>query len=566
MTSWVNRPADGLTLSKGAKRRAVRVLRSTRTKAIMRVGRGRESRVELEKKLAEALQQQAATSEVLRVISSSPTHVQLVFDTIAESARRLCDADFCAVFRFDGQLLHLVTLRGVTDDAAEVWRRAFPVAPDRGSAAGRSVLSAATVQIPDVHVDPDYRFGKVAMVVTFRSIVAVPMIRDGFPIGAITVNRTQAGPFHERQIALLRTFADQAAIAIENTRLFEEVQARSRELARSVAELRALGEVSRAVSSTLKVETVLETIVGSAVQLSGCDSGIIYEFDEVTQTFHARASHRITAEHLTIVRVEPIRLGEGAVGRAGAIREPVQVADIADERQFVAPQTRGLLVREGLRSLLAVPLVREQRVLGGLVILRRELGAYSPEIVATLQTFAAQSVLAILNARLFREIEDKSRQLQLASEHKSEFVSSMSHGLRTPLNAVIGLTEMMITNTARFGTEKALEPLQRVHRAGTHLLDLINQVLDLSKIEAGKLELNPQTVELVPLIEEVIDTALQLAEQNKNRLVAETRETRLPHRRSDAAAANPAQFVEQCLQVHQRRRGQTTSAQSGRWP
>jgi two-component system, NtrC family, sensor kinase len=512
-------------LSKGAKSRArVRVLRSTRTKAITRVGCGGESRVELKKKLAEALQQQAATSEVLRVISSSATHVQVVFDTIAESARRLCDADFCAVFRFDRQLLHLVTIRGVTGDAAEVWRRAFPVAPDRGSAAGRSVLSAATVQIPDVRVDPDYRFGKVAAVVTFRSIVAVPMIRDGFPIGAITVNRTQAGPFHERQIALLRTFADQAAIAIENTRLFEEAQARSRELARSVAELRALGEVSRAVSSTIKLETVLETIVGCAVQLSGSDSGIIYEFDDVTQTFHARASHRITAEHLSIVRVEPIRFGEGAVGRAGAIREPVQVSDIADERQFVAPQTRGLLVREGLRSLLAVPLVREQRVLGGVVILRRELGAFSSEIVATLQTFAAQSVLAIQNARLFREIEDKSRQLQLASEHKSQFVSSMSHELRTPLNAVIGLTEMMITNVARFGTKNALEPLQRVHRAGTHLLGLINQVLDLSKIEAGKLELNPQTVELASLIDEVVGTARQLAQQNKNRLVVEAQE------------------------------------------
>jgi two-component system, NtrC family, sensor kinase len=510
---------------KGAKSRTQgRKSRSTGTKARTRVGRGRESRVELEKKLAEALQQQAATSEVLRVISSSPIHVQLVFDTIAESARRLCDADFCAVFRFDGQLLHLVTLCGVTGDAAEVWRHAFPVVPDRGSAAGRSVLSAATVQIPDVHIDPDYRFGKVATFVTFRSIVAVPMIRDGFPIGAITVNRTQAGPFHERQITLLRTFADQAAIAIENTRLFEEVQARSRELARSVAELRALGEVSRAVSSTLKLETVLETIVGCAVQLSGSDSGIVYEFDEIAQTFHARGWHRITAEHLAIVRAEPIRFGEGAVGRTGAIREPVQVADIADERQFVAPQTRGLLVREGLRSLLAVPLVREQRVLGGLVILRRELGAFSPEIVATLQTFAAQSVLAIQNARLFREIEDKSHQLQLASEHKSQFVSSMSHELRTPLNAVIGLTEMMITNAARFGTEKALEPLQRVHRAGTHLLGLINQVLDLAKIEAGKLELDPQTVELVPLIEEVIGTARQLAERNKNRLVAETPE------------------------------------------
>jgi signal transduction histidine kinase len=203
------------------------------------------------------------------------------------------------------------------------------------------------------------------------------------------------------------------------------------------------------------------------------------------------------------VRAEPIRFGEGAVGRAGAIREPVQVADIADERQFVAPQARGLLVREGLRSLLAIPLVREQRVLGGLVILRRELGAFSPDIVATLQTFAAQSVLAIQNARLFSEIEDKSRQLQQASEHKSQFVSSVSHELRTPLNAIIGLTDMLVTNAARFGTEKAKEPLQRVHRASTHLLGLINQVLDLSKIEAGKLELSPQTVQLARLIDDV---------------------------------------------------------------
>jgi GAF domain-containing protein len=209
------------------------------------------------------------------------------------------------------------------------------------------------------------------------------------------------------------------------------LQARTRELARSVAELRALGEVSRAVSSTLKLETLLETIVACAVQLSGSDSGIVYEFDEVAQTFQARGSHRITTEHLAIVRADPIRFGEGAIGRAGAIREPVQVADIADERQFVAPQTRGLLVREGLRSLLAVPLVREQRVLGGLVILRRELAAFSPEIVATLQTFAAQSVLAIQNARLFDEIEDKSRQLAEASQHKSQFLANMSHELRT---------------------------------------------------------------------------------------------------------------------------------------
>ena len=174
--------------------------------------------------------------------------------------------------------------------------------------------------------------------------------------------------------------------------------------------------------------------------------------------------------------------------------------------------------------------------------------------------------MAIENARLFDEIQDKNRQLQMASENKSQFVSSMSHELRTPLNAIIGLTEMMVTNAARFGTEKAQEPLQRVNRAGTHLLGLINQVLDLSKIEAGKLELNPQTVQLAPLIEEVIGTARQLAEQNKNRLIVDAQEnlgalTVDPH----AAAADPAQSAEQCVQVHEGGRGQATGAQDGRW-
>jgi signal transduction histidine kinase len=161
------------------------------------------------------------------------------------------------------------------------------------------------------------------------------------------------------------------------------------------------------------------------------------------------------------------------------------------------------------------------RTVGALVVRRKAPGEFSKSTVELRQTFAAQSVLAIQNARLFREIEEKSRQLATASENKSQFVSSVSHELRTPLNAIIGLTEMMVSNAARFGTEKAQEPLQRVNRAGTHLLGLINQVRDLSKIEAGKLELNPQTVQLRPLIDEVIGTARQLAEHNKNRLVVE---------------------------------------------
>jgi PAS domain S-box-containing protein len=226
-----------------------------------------------------------------------------------------------------------------------------------------------------------------------------------------SVWRREVAPFTDKQVELVTTFADQGAIAIENVRLFRELEARTGELTRSVEELRALGEVSQAVSSTLDLETVLATIVSRAVQLSGSASGIAYEYDEASRTFHARATHRISAEHLAAVQAAPIRLGDGAVGRAGVVRQPVEVADVEDERQLVAAQTRGILAREGMRSLLAVPLVREDRLLGGLVIIRRERGAFSAEIVATLQTFAAQSVLAIHNARMFREIQ---RQKQYA--------------------------------------------------------------------------------------------------------------------------------------------------------
>ena len=195
------------------------------------------------------------------------------------------------------------------------------------------------------------------------------------------------------------------------------------------------------------------------------------------------------SEHLKALRATPIRLGEGAVGHAGVIRTPVQVPDVADETQFVAPQTRALLVREGLQSLLAVPLVREERVLGGLVILRRELGAFFPEVVATLQTFATQSVLAIQNAQLFRELEAKSREVEAASRHKSEFLANMSHELRTPLNAILGFSEVLAERMFGEVNERQAEYLQDILSSGRHLLSLINDILDLSKVEAGRLEL-----------------------------------------------------------------------------
>ena len=361
--------------------------------------------------LTETLEQQTATGEILRVISSSPTDVQPVFDTIAESAMRLCEGQSCQVFRYEDGQVHFVASSGRSQLAVETARRAFPRPADPGSAAGRAILHGAVAHIPDVHADPEYDLGPVARAMDFRGIVAVPMMREGRAAGAIAVARVEAGPFSDRQIDLLKTFADQAVIAIENVRLFTELEARTDQLTRSVGELQALGEVSQAVGSTLDLNAVLETIVDRAVRLSGSDQGVIYEFDDASQTFHLRATHGMTAEYLQVMETAPIRVGEGAIGRAAITRQPVEVGDIQKDSQLVAAQAREQLIRQGMGSLLAVPLVREDRILGGLVIIRRQRGAFSPEVVAMLQTFATQSVLAIHNARLFLEIQ---RQKQYA--------------------------------------------------------------------------------------------------------------------------------------------------------
>jgi PAS domain S-box-containing protein len=351
-----------------------------------------------------ALEQQTATSEVLKVISRSAFDLQPVLETLVENAVRLGGANWGYIYRFDDGVFRVVADYGVPSDVRDFWRRT-PLEPGRGSGAARAALERRTIHIADVLADPEYVLGAVQTAHGVRSLLVVPMLGGSIVIGLFVLLRTEVRPFTDSQIALMETFADQAAIAIENARLLNELQERTAQLTRSVGELRALGEVSQAVGSTLELETVLETIVSRAVQLSGSDSGTVYEFDEATRSFHARASHRVSPEHLAALRAAPIRLGDGATGRAALTRQPVEVTDIRDEEQVVASQVRLLLIREGLRSLLAVPLIREDRVLGGLVILRREPGAFSPEVVSTLQTFAAQSVLAIHNARLFREVQ-----------------------------------------------------------------------------------------------------------------------------------------------------------------
>lgn len=301
----------------------------------------------------------------------------------------------------------------------------------------------------------------------------------------------------------------------EHSRTLEQkVEERTRALAQSVEELKALGEVSRAVSSTLDLETVLTSIVSHAVQLSATDAGTIYEYDEQSQKFQLRATYQMEEELIEALRANPPRLGEGAVGRAAATGEPVQIADILEDETYTK-RIRELMERFGSRASLAIPLLREDRIIGGLVVRRKTPGEFPAEVVELLKTFASHSVLAIQNARLFREIEEKGRQLELTSKYKSQFLANMSHELRTPLNAVLGYTRMLLMNVYGQLPQAIRDVLDRIDKSGRHLLGLINDVLDLSKIEAGQVTLSVNPYSVKEVVQNVVTAMQPLAAEKK---------------------------------------------------
>jgi signal transduction histidine kinase len=343
---------------------------------------------------------------------------------------------------------------------------------------------------------------ELAIAQGYQTLLVVPILREGQAVGAIIVAKAE-GPFSESQIELLKTFADQALIAIENVRLFKELEARTGELTQSVEQLTALGEVSQALSSTLDVETVLDTIVSRATQLAGADGCAISEYDDATELFHVRATHGIDATLIGTLRAMPLRKGEGTMGRAAETREPTQIADIAVTGAYQSP-LRDVLIGAGFRAVLSVPVLREEQIIGSLSLTRKSPGEFPPEVIEVLKTFATQSALAIQNARLFREIADKSAQLEAASRHKSEFLANMSHELRTPLNAIIGFSEILAEKMFGDVNEKQTEYLQDILESGRHLLSLINDILDLSKIEAGRMELELAEFDLPSAIENAL--------------------------------------------------------------
>src|SRR5262245_22432839 len=372
------------------------------------------------RELTAALDKQTVTSDILRVISRSQTDVQPVFDAIVASAVRLLGAHEGVLTRIVGdQIEHAASTftAGAEDPAV---RGAFPRPLNAEGTHAQAIRDRAPVNIADAQTHQAFSEARraVARARRYRSLAAVPLLRQDKAIGTIAVARREAGRFTDDEIALLQTFADQAVIAVENVRLFTELRERTAELTRSVDELTALGEVGQAISSTLDLETVLSTIVSRAVQLSGLDGGVVFEYDEAAEEFVQRVATETGGALAEARRTTRVRKGEGVLGRTAITLEPVQVPDITVPGAYQS-RLRENLIESGIRAILAVPMVGEDRLIGCLAVTRNHPGEFPAETIELLRTFATQSALAIQNARLFREIEDKSRQLEVASQHKS---------------------------------------------------------------------------------------------------------------------------------------------------
>jgi signal transduction histidine kinase/ActR/RegA family two-component response regulator len=434
----------------------------------------------------DAHQQLAATSEVLTALGRSGSDPEAVLGTIVESARRLCVADQSVIYLLDGNRYRLARTSGMSDEVRAILDEHPPVL-DRATLVGRVGLDRRTQQIEDVLADPDYGRPELQRVGGFRTLVGAPMLLDDGVVGVLSLWRGQVAPFDEQSLNVLTTFAAQAAIAFRQVQLVRELENRGAELVRRVAELEALNEVGEAVSSSLELDEVLATVVATAVQLSGTEGGSLFEYDEDTRLFVLRTAYGTEQELVDRIRGTRIGLHGTLVGRAALEARTVQVPDLdAVERDHHQEALHAF----GWRSILVVPLLRETLVVGGLVVRRRSTGGFERELCEVLETFASQSALAILNARLFGELGAQRAQLEVVSQHKSDFLASMSHELRTPLNAVIGFSEVLLDRMAGPLNDQQDEYLRDIHDAGRHLLELLNEILDLSKVEAGQMELD----------------------------------------------------------------------------
>jgi signal transduction histidine kinase/CheY-like chemotaxis protein len=436
---------------------------------------------------------------------------------MTESAARLCDAEHAWINRRDGQTYRWAASYGHSRDEHARIKEFFvqhPIPLGRGTLVGRTALEAKPVHIADYFADlelewrvnPQWR--EAQRIGKYRTILGVPLLREGVPIGVLALTRSSVRPFTDKQIELATTFADQAVIAIENVRLVNELRARTGELTQSVEELRALGEISQAVNSTLDLQTVLDTIVAKAAQISGTEAGAIYVLDQSQTEFQLRATFGMSEELIAAVRNMQAEISE-AIAEA---HEPRQVPDL---RELPSTPMNDTILRAGYRARLLVPLLRSGRVVGALAVRRKAPGEFPPSTVDLLKTFAAQSVLAIQNARLFAEIEDKGRQLEIANKYKSHFLASASHDLRQPLHA-LNLFVAQLRDESNPAERSRL--VSRIDAAVGSMNELFEALLDMTKLEAGILKPNPTAIPVKRLLDRIETTFADAARKKGLRL------------------------------------------------
>jgi signal transduction histidine kinase len=410
------------------------------------------------------------------------------------------------------------------------YRARHPIAPDRGTPIGRMALERRVVHVEDALTDPEYIELESSRLGEFRTMLAVPLFREGTIIGGLFLTRSHVEPFTEKQIALVTTFADQAVIAIENARLFNELRERTTELGRSVEELKMLSEVGQAVSSTLDLRSVLSSILTASLGVTWANAGAIYSYSRANRSF--RLAEAVGWDEAQAHSVRDLQIAESqtALGEAVARRMPVQLADLAQRASY---PLRDAALAAGFHSVLIVPLVGADRIFGAITLMRHETGEFPAETVRLMQTLASQSVLAIQNARLFREIAEKSEELALASQHKSQFLANMSHELRTPLNAILGYAELLVDGIYGVLPDRPKGVLERIQNNGRHLLALINDVLDLAKIEAGQLTLSLENYSLPEVVRSVVTATEPLATAKGLKFIAVLQDN-LPTAHGDA--------------------------------
>jgi signal transduction histidine kinase len=466
------------------------------------------SYADLQRSLTESLEQQTAMAEILRVISSSPTDVQPVFDTIVRSVARLCDGMFASLHRFDGKLLHWVAQHNFTAEGLEAMRSTYPMRPGRETASGRAVIDRAVVHIRDFETDPDApkTSREISRAFGYRSLIAVPLLREGQPMGSIAVARRD-GPFSAGQIQLLQTFADQAVIAIENVRLFNETK-------EALERQTATSEILRVIAgSPTDVQPVFDTLLRNAVRLCNAVNASLYRFDG--HLIHLVANHNLPPELLASwPQMFPLPLSQSRyLGKVLTTGNVLRMADVFSGEWEWSQRAVDAHRTMDAHSAMYVPILCQGQAIGVIALFHGEVGAFTDQHVALLQTFANQAVIAIENVRLFKELEAANRELSVASQHKSEFLANMSHELRTPLNAIIGFSEVLSDRMFGELNEKQDEYLKDINASGTHLLSLINEILDLSKIEAGRMELDVTDFDLPT----ALDSALTLVRERAGR-------------------------------------------------